>query len=391
MSGNPYQQTMDQEANYLPQAPTQFPEQVNPPAKGPGKSGAIDALRELWAKLTDQQRDHDPRAMSGMDPLPESDQVGGRTVKMSPMDLARLFKGEGDRGERPATGGAVEQATGGRGAVSEGDGPVTRGARRGSSQGGRPSSPGTTNGAEAVTQVQQQGGQGQQQDPMMAQLKSMFDKMDGKKGETDMTPLLALTDAWTGSHFAQSYDRPLTEKQIETMKMQMAEQMARRQADIQYHKDLIDSRIHGADQRLAGVQDTNQTRENVAGTMAGARLGAANINAAARGDKAPPAISPDERSLKSHFAPQVKSYLQSNFDDPTGGKAIGGAAVEAHGQLMGMARALMTKNPQAYPDLRTAYQQAVQDLPVVGGRFTGLKPRGGGAKPYGKGGGDDAD
>jgi hypothetical protein len=246
---------------------------------------------------------------------------------MSPMDLAKLFRGEGDRGDR-----SVDQASGGPGAVSEGEGPVARGARRGSSQGGRPSSPGHTNGAEPATL--QQGGKGQQQDPMMAQLKAMFDKMDGKKGEVDMTPLLALTDAWTGSHFAQSYDRPLTEKQIETMKMQMAEQMARRQSEIQYHKDLIDSRNNSSERRLQGVQDTNQSHENVAGINAGARIGAANIGASAKGQKAAPLIPPEEKSLKTHYGPRVKSYLQSNYDDPTGGKAVGGAVVEAHDQLM---------------------------------------------------------
>lgn len=324
---------------------------------------------------------------------------GGDTHQMTPAEWDARING--------VPPGGVDQASGGYGAVAQGNGPVVRpgmAARGVSARGARPSSPNVSvptgpaslqpsgSDPETVTAANQRG-----QDPMLAQLRQMYDKLDQRKGKMDLTPLAALTDAWTGSHFAQSYDRPLTDKQVQQMKAQLAENIAARQSQIQYHRDLIGARIYGADQRLAGQQVSAGARTDAAQIGADGRIAVQdgrNQGAAARQAAKPqPVFSPDEKALKSHFAPVLKGWLARTYDDPTGGKAMGGAVVEAHGQVMKMANVLMRSDPRHYPDLRTAYSQAVDDLTKYsrgGAGFTGLKPRAQNTPEY-KQGGSDAD
>lgn len=292
------------------------------------------------------------------------------------------------------------QGGGGRSAALT-DAPVDRLATRDRAAGIRgggnratPSSPSRTMGQTPVTAQPQSNDPNAlkladldrvMKDPAMDQLKAQLAKLDGKGGEIDLTPLAALSDSWSGGHLAQAYDRPLTTKQIEGMKTQIAEQLARRQGDLEWHLDR--NREMAARTAMMGqvAQTAADSRETVGAGHDDARLGAAQIHGAAGAGKAPK-VPPenDPGKVSAFYKPMVTSHLHLNYDDPTKGKAIGGAAVEADQQVMQVAHRLMQMYPQQYPSLKSAYGEALQG--AKDGhyqlRLTGLRPRRGGTPGY---------
>lgn len=122
------------------------------------------------------------------------------------------------------------------------------------------------------------------EDQASKNLKALIGQVKGKK-QLDLTPILALTDAWTGSNFAQSYDRPMNQEERDKLAMGLEMQL-------QTHEDNIEMKRQALAQRHEEKLENEKIRREalanqlkVAQISAGSRENVAGIRAAAVGDR----------------------------------------------------------------------------------------------------------
>jgi hypothetical protein len=114
------------------------------------------------------------------------------------------------------------------------------------------------------------------EDQATKELKALIKRIEGKK-DFDLTPLLALTDTWTGSNFTRSYDRPLNEderdKVVASLKARVAEHEQSAVAKRDYLAQLHQEKIDAAELRREGYDNALK----IAGIQVGARITTAGM------------------------------------------------------------------------------------------------------------------
>lgn len=242
-----------------------------------------------------------------------------------------------------------------------------------------PSSPSTTSGRSPVTAAPRDSDPDASstkvddvtKDPAVQSLSALLKKYtDGTSDRVDLSPLAALSDSWSHGKLLEGYNRPMGDQEKARLQAQLAENLARRQSDLEWHKA-----------RMAQYQDHNDAMRDRATTAAGAQMrvhgvdpnanpGDPNYLAAPRpvapgrgagGRGGPRAPTPEQESRQAFSANSgiLKNIVMSNYSgDP---KALQGATQETHQFVDSTARKYMQAG--LYPDYKSAYGQAIKDLP----------------------------
>jgi hypothetical protein len=124
------------------------------------------------------------------------------------------------------------------------------------------------------------GGGGDSETVENQELKALRDalaKYSGKEGQLDLTPLLALTDSWTGSRMAQAYDKPMTEEERDQLVMGLRSKIAQHEDDIAYKRDYLKHQTALERMRLQEKAEENEKnrelRRDLTAIMSGGRSG----------------------------------------------------------------------------------------------------------------------
>lgn len=73
----------------------------------------------------------------------------------------------------------------------------------------------------------------------MKDLKEAIARYQKREGQLDLTPLMALTDAWTGSNFASSYKKPESGKDIQEKTLALKTKLAERESIDNYKQQML--------------------------------------------------------------------------------------------------------------------------------------------------------
>lgn len=106
-------------------------------------------------------------------------------------------------------------------------------------------------------------------DADLAKFRAAIDKFDAQPRQTNLKPLLALTDAWTGSRLADAYAAPQTEEQHQANMLALREKLYEKEADSKYRKahlaqSVEASRSNDTLRRDQMQHDTDLLRERLA-------------------------------------------------------------------------------------------------------------------------------
>lgn len=187
-------------------------------------------------------------------------------------------------------------------------------------------------------------------------LRSMLKEYEKKGNKMDWSPLLALTDAWTGSNLAQSYDRPMTKTERDKLVMGLKSRIYDAQAQMKRGQDDLAFKLKKwSEERQDKLRGQNIELEKArlySGANQGRNQGQEDRNQRQANDSL-------FRRYKDTYTNSLAQQLGLDADDPT----VKARAPLAHNKAMTTARQLMAKNPGL--DLETAYGAVVERM-VVG-------------------------
>ncbi len=120
----------------------------------------------------------------------------------------------------------------------------------------------------------------------------------GKNKKLDLSPILALTDAWTGSNLVAAYDRPMNDEEREKIVIGLRSKFQEHKDNLAYKKDYMvaQSEAEKSRQRIKAVEQ-KEARD--------LKLKLANINAGGRAAKA-------ENNEQGKLDRERSKYLREN-------------------------------------------------------------------------------
>jgi len=84
----------------------------------------------------------------------------------------------------------------------------------------------------------------------LKELKGLIDRYEGKKGsKLDLSPMIALTDSWTGSKLLGSYDAPMGDEEREKVVLGLKSKLFQQEADIKYKREYASSQVKAEELR----------------------------------------------------------------------------------------------------------------------------------------------
>ncbi len=229
---------------------------------------------------------------------------------------------------------------------------------RTSSAGASPARGSETGPDETPSSPQQLAGvssRGDLQSDRYKDLKDMISKMEAKKGQFNLKPLLALTDAWTGSRLASQYDTPESEEErqykIAALKQGLSEKEAMdayRQAKIA--ADLEEAKIRSSDKKAG-----RDLQEKIAKIYSSGRVEAAK----AREDKPKePDLGKIGQTMFSPAKPALRQIFTLNADLLPKGTDMEAALPTMHNLVMSDAKQKYKSGD--YEDFRQAYADSLK-------------------------------
>lgn len=136
----------------------------------------------------------------------------------------------------------------------------------------------------------------------LKQLKDMIDKFEKGENKMDLSPLMALTDSWTGSQLVQGYKRPMGDEEREQIVMGLRTKLFQEEADIKTKAayNASQERMEALRQKFK-QEDAEADRKN--------RLQVANIGAAGNAGKAADKEEAKHQAAKSRYLKEEKASL----------------------------------------------------------------------------------
>lgn len=108
--------------------------------------------------------------------------------------------------------------------------------------------------------------------PVLDPIKALIKKYEEEPKKLDLSPLIALTDSWTGSNLKAGYDRPMNEEERDRTIMTLRQYVAKSEADQKYKQDY-----------LAAMAHQNATRGQIAAQNNATKIAVAEIRAKGKG------------------------------------------------------------------------------------------------------------
>lgn len=134
-------------------------------------------------------------------------------------------------------------------------------------------------------------------------IKTLIDKYDQKKRDVDFGPLAALTDAWTGSKFANSYQRPLNDEEHDRVVLGFKEKLALAEGQLEYKREMMKQLSEQEKARLSQRDQDRDLKEMLGlGKIARGAAGS-DEKAQAKQEKT------DGTALSKHFRENKKALM----------------------------------------------------------------------------------
>ncbi len=106
-------------------------------------------------------------------------------------------------------------------------------------------------------------------------MEKLIKDFEGKKRKINLSPLIALTDSWTGSRLQQGYDAPMSDEEREAITMKLKGDLYQQRADRKYKKAYLTQQTAASQAKLrmeAAEKDKDRkSRESIARLNAGSR------------------------------------------------------------------------------------------------------------------------
>jgi hypothetical protein len=152
-------------------------------------------------------------------------------------------------------------------------------------------------------------GVGQEMDNGSKALRDAIAEYQGRSKKMDLSPLLALTDAWTGSQLTRGYERPESDADRQAMVTKLKLAFANRKDSEIAQQDAVKQKIADREQREKDKQDEIAMHLKVANINASSRDGK-NAEGAQKYNAA--------MSMKNFklYAPQLQSIAKVRYGNP---------------------------------------------------------------------------
>jgi hypothetical protein len=145
--------------------------------------------------------------------------------------------------------------------------------KKGEGRGGKGRGEAETSGAGDQSEGGAGGDEGGSENSELKALREALQKYSEQEGKLDLTPLLALTDSWTGSRMAQSYDRPMNDEEREQLVMGLRSKIAQHEDDIVYKRDYMKHQAALERYRLQEKAEENEKNRELRRLALGGRDG----------------------------------------------------------------------------------------------------------------------
>ncbi len=140
-------------------------------------------------------------------------------------------------------------------------------------------------------------------DDGMKELKGLIKRYEDKKSnKMDLSPLIALTDAWTGSQLLQGYDKPMGDEEREKTVMALKGKLYAQEADIKYKRDYMASQNRAEELRQKFREEEAEKNRDIKVQLANIRGSQQSAGRAASSEG-------KESTQKSRYFTQSKKAL----------------------------------------------------------------------------------